>query len=772
MNIIRSLGWIIIFLFSTVISQELDSRYHTLEEIYEAIYAIDEDSNTDYFFRIDTIGFSTLENIPILAVKISNNVNVREDEARVLFIGQVHAEEVIGVESVLQLIDDLVNPEPIQQNHVNILRANLEIWIIPTANPEGLNVVHEGLDVSYRKNKRDLSPEGPFPNGVFDFDPSVGNDLDGVDINRNFSFNWTFGDTFLEPDASDYASHYDYYKGEEPFSEGESIAIRDLALREQFLFSIVWHSSRSGRLSEKVFTSWLWEESKPSPDLTYMKTIADDFAEGIETEDGSGTYLSVYSGSRNGKLHDWFYRETGCIQYLIECGTAILQPDSTLLENTIERINPAMWYLMDRSIGYYMDASQLTGIVTDASTDAPIQGAIVEVLEHSGSVLKPRKTDEFGRYRRILDVGSYTVSIRAKGYEPQIISVVVNNAAITNQNVSLNLAQNYTLNVSTIIHDLLTVESTGYLFTEFGIDTLIIGGTNIIELPEDDYHLTLIRMGTMMPWEKSFHLNRDMSFIADFQEANPVALGESWPWENAQGPWIVGNVILKTQEDSYYENGDTAFTEQWMESELVDMSGKNRLVLKVDHRFETEWDYDPVSISMIDQNDSLLVSKSWTGLAWGDYQTDYMTAINESGFDSVKIRLSFLPDETVNYHGWELQELTLFSVNDEYLSVAASQGGYMPKIPLTLNRIFPNPSQGMFQLDIGHWPGGKGGIVVYNLLGQEIAQYPINQLSPGRHFIRLNLEQSMNKLLSSGVYFIVLNTEREMVTQKCVFMKN
>ena len=46
---------------------------------------------------------------------------------------------------------------------MNILKQYLEIWIIPIANPEGLNVVHDELDLSYRKNKRDLSANGPFP---------------------------------------------------------------------------------------------------------------------------------------------------------------------------------------------------------------------------------------------------------------------------------------------------------------------------------------------------------------------------------------------------------------------------------------------------------------------------------------------------------------------------------------------------------------------------------------------------------------------------------
>ena len=266
------------------------------------------------------------------------------------------------------------------------------------------------------------------PNGIFDYDPSIGNDIDGVDLNRNFGFNWVFGDTFREPDNSDYASHYDYYKGEQPFSEGEAVAIRDLALENDFVFSIVWHSSRSGNLSEKVFTSWKWEEVKESPDLGIMKSIADHFSGSIETEDGTSTYLSVFSGSRNGKLHDWFYRETGCIQYLVECGTSNLQPDSALIENTILRNKPAMVYLMDRAIGYYADAAQITGIVYDAQTGLPIEGSTVEVLEHTGGVLKPRITNEFGRYRRILDVGTYNFVFSAEGYLDQEISLVANNS--------------------------------------------------------------------------------------------------------------------------------------------------------------------------------------------------------------------------------------------------------------------------------------------------------------------------------------------------------
>ena len=92
-----------------------------------------------------------------------------------------------------------------------------------------------------------------------------------------------------------------------------------------------------------------------------MIIIGDEIASRIVKEDGVENYESVFGGSRNGKAHDWFYSATGCFQYLIECGTAILQPDSIeQIEDTIERLMPAQIYLLDRAIGYNEDAGQIT----------------------------------------------------------------------------------------------------------------------------------------------------------------------------------------------------------------------------------------------------------------------------------------------------------------------------------------------------------------------------------------------------------------------------
>ena len=766
--------YILLFLsFNLLSSQSLDERYHTTEELYSYLDSLNQLESIQNFFHLDTIGYSTQENIPIIGVRISDNAAIKEDEPRVLFIGQVHAEEILGVEIIVSLIDKLLFPDANSYTHINILKEYLDIWLIPTANPEGLNVVHEGLDFSFRKNKRDLSSSGPYPNGIFDYDPSIGNDIDGVDLNRNFDFNWAFGDTFLEPDNSDYASHYDYYKGEQAFSESESIAIRDLALDNDFTFSIVWHSSRSGNLSEKVFSSWKWEEEKESPDLNIIKPIADQFASLIDTEDGTSTYLSVFSGSRNGKLHDWFYHETGCIQYLVECGTANLQPDSILIENTIERNLPAMFYLMDRTIGYYADASQLTGRVFNANTNEPIQNAVVEIMEHSGSVLKPRLTNEFGRYRRILDVGTYNMHVKAKGYDTQILTLVANNSAITNQDVFLEKSDLFNLSFE-LLNDSYDQQNFSGSITDIFDKSMIeiSSGQNNFELPKGTYKVEFYSNSQIMPWSKNITLNSDLNFKIPYQNSNSINLNNFENWQTINGSWVHSDSTIHSQLTAYYENSDTTIISNWMESNTFNVSGSNRLTVQLKHKFETEWDHDLISISILNGEDSLLNSVSWSGHEWNEYQTSLLSATSIEGFTDIKIRLDFRPDQSVNYRGWVIKEIEIHSIFDNFLKVEEIKETYIPKIPLKINNIYPNPSNGNLRMSVSGLKGKELKIKIFNILGQEIESLSFNEMIKGRQFFDLNLNNLGGVPSGSGMIFIRLETKKEQVVKKCIIIKN
>ena len=81
----------------------------------------------------------------------------------------------------------------------------------------------------------------------------AGNDLDGVDLNRNYDFHFDnqyyYEGTTENMGVSDsphgcsgysfgeYSSSYDYYRGASAFSESETRAIRDLVLDKNFILS-------------------------------------------------------------------------------------------------------------------------------------------------------------------------------------------------------------------------------------------------------------------------------------------------------------------------------------------------------------------------------------------------------------------------------------------------------------------------------------------------------------------------------------------------------
>ena len=762
-------------------AQALDSRYHTFPEIQEFLDSLDQISDFNSIYRVDTIGYSSQDQLPIFAVKISDNTEIKEDEPRVLFIGQLHAEEILGVEAVLKLITEMLDPPPAELQHMNILKQNLETWIIPTLNPEGLNVVHNGLDVSFRKNKKDFSPEGPWPNYYFDYDPAIGEDIDGVDLNRNFDFNWVFGDTFMEPDPSDYAAHYDYYKGTAPWSEPEIRAVRDLALENDYVFSIAWHSSRSGNLSEKVYNSWRWEGDKKTPDNTSIKGIGDQVAELILKENSTDTYQSLYGQSRNGKAHDWFYQATGCFQYLIDCGTSNLQPDSALIEDTIDRMMPAMLFLMDRTIGYNTDASQITGIITDGSTGLPLEDATIIIDELHSGVQKPRKSDEFGRYRRILEPGTYSVRYEKSGYFPLNFFVTANPSLPTTQNVTMVplFLHNVDLTIASFQFPVVLDENPFLVIANEGISDTIemdFNHNHSLVIPEGEWEFT-IYWDYLIPWRRTITVIGDMELDVNMprptwmQSIYDETVNDSSSFSTIIGPWVFDNSI-RTQGELYYANADSLDSIFTLETDLyVFPQEMNVVVLRINHQWEFEWDYDSLQIILMDSTNNTIGEMSLSGHHWSEPIWHRLMIADTNGFNNIKVKLEVSRDETINYRGCNINSLELYAGNDYTLDIVTEGPGIGQKSEaVSVTNIYPNPSTGMISIDLinNHQPVT---MLVYNLLGQEVHFEKVQPQYRQRQPWRYNLLDNISGTTSSGVYFVKIISEQQTFIRKCVLLK-
>ncbi len=396
-------------------AQSLPAKYHTVAEGITELQALA--SANPGICRLDSIGHTNRDSLPIFMFKISDNAAVEEDEPAVFFNGGVHADEVLGVEVVLHFCNDIVTRyaagDTLAQRYVN---AN-EIFVIPFVNPEGHIAVEAG-DLAWRKNKSDNNG-----NGMFDFP-------DGVDNNRNYDFGWSIDSA---PDAVVPESLQ--YKGTAPFTESENRAMRDLGLKYKPLVLVDYHSPTYGR-SEVIYLNWYWYPSDGgngyAPDYNSMRNIGNAFAAAIIDDAGDSCYEARNGLVNKGDAKTYFYANFGTAAFSCEISDTTIQ-DTSMVDSICERNLPGMYYLLRRS-GF----ARLTGVVTDSITGLPLE-AEVEVQQAVNADINPRYTRaNTGRYDRLIDTGTYTLIFRKTGYATKTVSgVVVTNGGPTTTNVRL-----------------------------------------------------------------------------------------------------------------------------------------------------------------------------------------------------------------------------------------------------------------------------------------------------------------------------------------------
>ncbi len=369
--------------------------------------------------QIETLGFSHRESLAILGIKISDNPHLREDEPRVLFCGVHHGCEVIGCEICLYLADSLLTGYG-RSALITRVVDSCEIWIVPIVNPDGhlINFFPPSpKDTLWRKNKRDNNN-----NGQFDID------YDGVDVNRQYPFLWTYGGS-TDPTSK-------YYRGPYPLSEKEAQVMANLTTREKFVAAIDYHSDSNPPDGEKVYYNWRWDASGAyAPDYPSIRPIAESIANRIRKDDNSGPYsIGIGYATSGGFFRNWSYYAIGTFTFLIEVSRGYY-PAGSLITSICQRNIAGALYLLQRTLG-----SGIQGLVFDSLTGRPLS-ARVRVLEADAGpdTIQPRYSDSlFGRFRRLLQPGTYNLEISSPGYTTKNLSVPVIAGRPTNMNIYLS----------------------------------------------------------------------------------------------------------------------------------------------------------------------------------------------------------------------------------------------------------------------------------------------------------------------------------------------
>ncbi len=289
-------------------------------------------SNYPTLCIMDTIGWS-YEGRPIQVVKLSDNVEIDEDEAEVLYTGLTHAREWPSLVVSMFILDSLTSAygsDPAVTLQVN----SREIYFIPCLNPDGYVYSHD-LGIDWRKNRR------PFPEyGTV-----------GVDLNRNYAgstdghpegeWGTTIGNITHDPSSS-------VYCGPSPFSEAETSVERDFIATRDFVAGLTFHTH-----GEMVIWSWAYGYYS-APNSDYIADLGTGIANLIAQEDYTGTYLPQQSAQlypTTGDATDWVYGYHHYVDgadflfYTVEIGQQFQPPTVHLAQIVRENFDGAFYML-------------------------------------------------------------------------------------------------------------------------------------------------------------------------------------------------------------------------------------------------------------------------------------------------------------------------------------------------------------------------------------------------------------------------------------------
>ena len=303
----------------------VDGIYGRMEEIAAAYPGLTQlldygDSYAKTVGGVVTPGGQALPGYDLSALKITNQA-IAGPKPVFFLMANIHAREIATPEIALRFADWLTDGYG-QDADATWLVDQHEIWIVPTANPDGHWYVELGTQAPngdqpwmWRKNAHAYGPAA-WPPTAFDHY--------GVDLNRNFDFHW--GTEGVTDDT-----RAQTYPGPVAASEPETQALQEL-LGSVFADqrgpgdTDVAPDTTSGifvslhQQGELVLWPW-WDTVSAAPNATGLEAIGRKFAAFNGYTPGSGSQ-GLYQAS--GTADDWVYGTLGVPSFTFEIGREFL----------------------------------------------------------------------------------------------------------------------------------------------------------------------------------------------------------------------------------------------------------------------------------------------------------------------------------------------------------------------------------------------------------------------------------------------------------------
>ena len=317
------------------------TTYDELSDLLENLSSLYSD-----VFSYLSIG-KTSQGRDIWLVKISDNVEIDEDEPEVFYTGGMHGNECPAYENVIKSIKSILeiyhNPSinNTLNQRINNVVNNSELFFIPMVNPDG-------CEACTRKNA--------CPNGCI-FGKSL---FRGVDLNRNFDYNWndsnihpfryiriprSFRELFtiitkptqmlferscIRTPITDFGSilGMGFYRGPKPFSENETASIKNFIETHNISTWIDYHTP-----GKDIFFPKPWSYKNLADKQVFLSLV-----ENVSNINGYNYEEQRTSSLNSSGCHgEWAYHEHSIYALTIELTKSIessYDPDIDELEST------------------------------------------------------------------------------------------------------------------------------------------------------------------------------------------------------------------------------------------------------------------------------------------------------------------------------------------------------------------------------------------------------------------------------------------------------
>ena len=358
---------------------------------YNAYDSIMQKFQSDYpnLCKIENIG-TLPSNRKLLVAKISDSVNISENEPQFLYTSTMHGDETVGYILMLRYIDYLLSNYGNNPRITNLVN-NIEIWINPLANPDGT-----------------------YAGGNHTVNGATRNNANHIDFNRNF------------PDPED---------GPNPDGEPwqyETIFFMDFADSNNFVMSANLHGG--AEVANYPWDTW----AKLHADDNWWEFVSREYADTVHNFSPSGYLMDLDSGITNG--YQWYSISGGrqdYMNYFHQCREFTLELSNTKLPQANQL--PNYWNWNYRSLLNYMEEVLfgIKGVVTDSITGKPLKAKIF-ISSHDIDSSHIYSSLPKGNYHRPIYAGTYSLTFSASGYKTKTIhNITIANRSTIVQDVQL-----------------------------------------------------------------------------------------------------------------------------------------------------------------------------------------------------------------------------------------------------------------------------------------------------------------------------------------------